>query len=121
MTSPASAARAQLRTCLLCISVVIGLTACGDDDPAATAGMSSAGSGALVSPRLGMIDRSPAESVLQGPTSSTPPTKTPPVASTSGATLQPGIPPVKVTDGSATLDWTPPTQNSDGTALTNLA
>src|SRR5262249_21264838 len=131
MTNLASATRAQFRSALLCVPVLLGLTACGGDD-VASAPAASAGSSALVSPRLGMIDREPSTTVSTSTTTPTitPPTarppsgsSSPPVASTGGIppVQGPGIPPVKVTDGSATLDWTPPTQNNDGTTLTNLA
>jgi hypothetical protein len=90
-----------------------------------------------------MIDREPVESVLHGPSGSTPtPTNTATVtpttpasgsSTTSGSgsttvasntgtgTIKPGVPPIKITNGSATLDWTPPTENADGSVLTNLA
>src|SRR5262245_12917795 len=100
MTNSAGVSRACFGHFLLCILAVSGLAACGSDDAGSSAATSSS-TGSLVSPQIGMIDRTPNSDPtvapgLQAPTTS-PPTAT---------QQQPGVPPVKVTDGSATLDWT---------------
>ena len=92
---------------------LFGLAACGGGD---ASGNATAQSASLVSPKVGMIDRTPV--------TTTPPSQggtTTPSSGTKPSVPPPGVPPVPVTSGTATLDWTPPTQNSDGSTLTNLA
>jgi Fibronectin type III domain len=99
------------RSVLLCALVTFGLAGCGSDE-GSSAAAAAASTDPLVSPSVGVIDRS-GGNVTQG-TAPASGSTTPVSASTT--------PPIKIgSTGTATLDWTPPTQNSDGSALTNLA
>jgi Fibronectin type III domain len=120
MTGLICVARARSGHIFLCTLALISLAACGADDPASTAAAGSTSTASLISPRVGMIDRTPGT----GTTPSQGATPTTPTSGTGGGStppVQPGIPPVNITNGTATLDWTPPTQNSDGSTLSNLA
>ena len=137
MMKIACGARTQLGSVILCAFVLLGLSACGADDAASNVTPASASTVSLISPRAGMIDRTPATAGLAGP-SSTPGTaaETPPASGSIGGTGSSGsggttgntgggktIPPPAPapTTGTATVDWLPPTQNNDGSTLTNLA
>jgi hypothetical protein len=111
------------RSVLLCTLVTFGLAACGSDE-GSSASAAAASTDPLVSPSVGLIDRSGGDATqATAPVSSstTPVSATTTVPSTSGST--PALmPPIKIgSTGTATLDWTPPIQNSDGSVLTNLA
>ncbi len=112
MTNLACVARARLAHLLPIALTLCGLAACGGGD---ASGNATAQSASLVSPQVGMIDRTPV--------TTTPPQSgtTPPGSGSTPSVPPPTVPPVPVTTGTATLDWTPPTQNSDGSTLTNLA
>jgi hypothetical protein len=144
MINPAFAARAHIRSVVLCSLLSFGLAACASD-AGSSGSAAAASSGSLVVPSVGVIDRSagttqgaapasstttpasnstiPASStttVASKPVTTTPPGGTvPPVGTTPPVTTSP--PPKSASTGTATLDWTPPTENSDGSSLTNLA
>ncbi|HEY2400362.1 MAG TPA: fibronectin type III domain-containing protein [Steroidobacteraceae bacterium] len=132
------------RNLFLCARVTLPLAACGGgSDGSSSAAATSADTDtatALVSPSVGVIDRSSGAdstasvaSVASNTTSTAPNTAaTTPASGTntssnsSGATTSTGTvaktaTPVTTVNGVATLDWLPPTENSDGSALTNLA
>jgi ABC-type Fe3+-hydroxamate transport system substrate-binding protein len=105
----------MIRNALLCTIATLTLAACGGGSSASSsaAATSSADSAsALVSPNVGMIDRSQSSDSSESATS---------VASNTTATVTKVTTPIKTVDGVATLDWMPPTENNDGTILTNLA
>jgi hypothetical protein len=111
------------RSVLLCTLVTFGLAACGSDE-GSSASAAAASTDPLVSPSVGLIDRSggdATQATAPASSSTTPVSATTTVPSTSGST--PALmPPIKIdSTGTATLDWTPPIQNSDGSVLTNLA
>jgi hypothetical protein len=144
------AACPQIRNVIVCGLVTFALSACGAGGESSSSGTTAGTSEpatSLVSPNVGLIDRTPVEqsddTTTQGTTSS-PGTSTaattPGSTNTSIATPVPGTPAsgsgssattVASNDnppssqmpstGTATLDWTPPTQNSDGSVLTDLA
>ena len=107
------------RNLFLCALVTLPLAACGGgSDGSSSAAAASADTdtaAALVSPSVGVIDRtSGADSAAS----------VAPVASNTTSTAPTTVaatPPVTTVNGVATLDWQPPTENSDGSALTNLA
>jgi len=112
------------RSVLLCTLVTFGLAACGSDEGSSASAAAAASTDPLVSPSVGLIDRSGGNATQSTPpasSSTTPVSASTTVPSTSGST--PALtPPIKIgSTGTATLDWTPPLQNSDGSALTNLA
>jgi hypothetical protein len=115
------AVRPHIRSVVLCALVTLGLAACGSDQGSSASAAASAASNPLVSPNVGVIDRSSPVTPVSSSTTvaavdkgSGPVTFTPPPKPVSP-------PPKPVSTGTATLDWTPPTQNSDGSVLTNLA
>jgi hypothetical protein len=141
-------ARPHIGSVMLCALVTFGLAACGADQGSSASAAASASANPLVSPNVGVIDRSPvAGNTAQGTapaSSNTTPTSSgtaPGSGSTTVAAIDKGSgsvaftpppkpvspppkpvsPPPKPSTGTATLDWTPPTQNSDGSVLTNLA
>jgi hypothetical protein len=133
MRNPVFAARSHIRTVVLCTLLTLGLTACGSDEGSSASTAAAANTGPLVSPGVGLIDRSAGDKT-QGtapatgttpPPSSTPVTLIPPPNPISPPKPvqppKPVPPPKPISTGTATLDWTPPTENSDGSALTNLA
>ncbi len=126
------------RNLLLCALVTLPLAACGGgSDGSSSAAATSANTdtaAALVSPNVGLIDRTSGvdstasvASVASNTTSTAPSTAATTPASgtntstTSTSTVAKTTPPVKTVNGVATLDWLPPTENSDGSVLTNLA
>ena len=120
------AARSHIGGAILCTLAAFGLAGCDPDGSTSTSTASTVSSDPLVSPSVGVIDRSTGTTQTTTPPSTA--TTTPPADSTtttSGSTTVASgttTPPVNiVSTGTATLDWTPPTQNSDGSALTNLA
>jgi hypothetical protein len=136
------AARSHIRSVVLCTLVTFGLAACGADQGSSASTAASAGSNPLVSPNVGVIDRSgvagnttqgtaPASSNSTATSSGTTPAPTTVAAIDKGSgpvTFSPPPKPVSpppspkpVSTGTATLDWTPPTANTDGSVLTNLA
>jgi hypothetical protein len=125
MRNPAFAAHSHIRSVVLCTLVTFGLAACGADEGSSASTAAAANSGSLVSPSVGLIDRSSgvADGTGQGTATAsggtTNPSSSTPVASTKPVTTTPQ--PKPISTGVATLDWTPPTENSDGSALTNLA
>jgi hypothetical protein len=125
MKNSAFAARAHIRSVVLCTLVTFGLTACGADEGSSASAAASANTGSLVSPSVGLIDRSSgtADTTQGTPASSTPPSNSTTVASTDTGSkpVTTTPPPQPISTGTATLDWTPPTENSDGSSLTNLA
>jgi hypothetical protein len=134
-------ARPHIGSIVLCALVTFGLAACGADQGSSASAAASVSANPLVSPNVGVIDRSPvAGNTAQGTapaSSNTTPTSSgtaPGSGSTTVAAIDKGSgsvaftpppkpvsPPPKPSTGTATLDWTPPTQNSDGSVLTNLA
>jgi hypothetical protein len=118
MRNPVFAARSHIRSVVLCTLVTFGLAACGSDEGSSASTVASADSGSLVSPNVGLIDRS--SGTAAGTTQGTAPaaSTTPPATAT---TVVATNPPKTIATGTATLDWTPPTENSDGSVLTNLA
>jgi hypothetical protein len=129
MRNPAFSAHAHIRNVVLCTLVTFGLAACGTDESSSASTAAAANPGSLVSPGVGLIDRSSevAGSTAQGTapaSSNTTPTSPTTVASTDQGSSNPvtsAPQPQPISTGTATLDWTPPTENSDGSALTNLA
>lgn len=111
MTDRSFAARTHIRTAVLCSLLALVLAACGD---AGSSGAASSPVPSLVTPKVGLINRTAV--VATAPAAN-------PVTSAGKVSPQPvsGPPPKAVSTGTATLDWTPPTENSDGSALTNLA
>src|ERR1700716_671862 len=115
------AASAHIRSVVLCTLVTFGLAACGADPGSSASTAASAGSNPLVSPNVGVIDRSVvAGNTTQGTTpasSSTTPAPTTVAAIDKGSGPVPFTPPPKpvspppspkpVSTGTATLDWTP--------------
>jgi hypothetical protein len=101
----------MIRNLILLALVTLPLAACGDGS-----GSSGTAAAQVVSPNMGLIDRTAgvgtAVSVAAPADSTT--TSTPPITVAAN-------PPVSTLNGVATLDWKPPTENSDGSALTNLA
>jgi len=147
-------ARSQIRNVVLCTLATLTLAACGggsDSSSAAATSTASDSVASLVSPNVGMIDRSQGVDATQNTSASNTAvvsTATAVASNTSGTASSSGsatgtgagtanttsgtgtvasntqaTPPVKTTttSGVATLDWLPPTQNSDGSVLTNLA
>jgi hypothetical protein len=125
MENFAFAARSHIGGAILCTLAAFGLAGCDPDGSTSTSTASTVSSDPLVSPSVGVIDRSTGTTQTTTPPSTA--TTTPPADSTttSGSTTVASgttTPPVNtVSTGTATLDWTPPTQNSDGSTLTNLA
>lgn len=111
------------RSALLCTLVTLGLAGCGSDQ-GSSASAAAASTDTLVSPSVGVIDRS-GGNATQGtspPSNSTTPVSVATTAPSTNGSTPPATTPIKtVSTGAATLDWTPPTQNSDGSVLTNLA
>ena len=133
MKNLAFAARPHIGSVVLCALVTFGLAACGADQGSSASAAASAGANPLVSPNVGVIDRS---SPVAGNTTAPASGNTTPPSTTVGAIdkgsgsvaftpppkpVSPPPSPKPVSTGTATLDWTPPTQNSDGSVLTNLA
>src|SRR5882757_9330459 len=144
-------ARSQIRNVVLCTLATLTLAACGggsDSGSAAATSTASDSVAGLVSPNVGMIDRSQGVDATENTSASNTAvvsTATAVASNTSGTASSSGsatgtasttsgtgttvasntkvTPPVKTTTttGVATLDWLPPTQNSDGSVLTNLA
>jgi hypothetical protein len=145
-------ARSQIRNVVLCTLATLTLAACGggsDSSDAAATSTASDSVASLVSPNVGMIDRSQGVDTTENTSASNTAvvsTATAVASNTSGTASSSGsatgtgtasttsgtgtvasntkaTPPVKTTttSGVATLDWLPPTQNSDGSVLTNLA
>jgi len=130
----------MIRNTLLCTIATLTLAACGggssgSSSTAATSAANTDTSAALVTPNVGMIDRSQgmdgsesAASVASNTTSASN-TETTAAVSTPGSTgsgssvgtVAKVTPPIQTVNGVATLDWMPPTENNDGSALTNLA
>jgi len=128
----------MIRNTLLCTIATLTLAACGggssgsSSSTAATSAANTDTSTALVTPNVGMIDRSQgmdgsesAASVASNTTSASN-TETTAAVSTPGSgssvgTVAKVTPPIQTVNGVATLDWMPPTENNDGSALTNLA
>ena len=118
------------RNLFLCALVTLPLAACGGgSDGSSSAAAASADTdtaAALVSPSVGVIDRSSgvdstaSVTAVASNTTSTAAT-TPPSSTNTSSTVAKTTPPVTTVNGVATLDWQPPTENSDGSALTNLA
>ena len=131
MRNPAFAAHTHIRSVVLCALVTFGLAACGADEGSSASTTAAANSGSLVSPSVGLIDRSSgvtggtgqgtatASGGTTAASGTTNPSSSTPVASTKPVTTTPQ--PKPISTGVATLDWTAPTENSDGSALTNLA
>ncbi|MEA3183366.1 MAG: hypothetical protein QOI59_6889 [Gammaproteobacteria bacterium] len=143
-------ARSQIRNLVLGTLATLTLAACGggsDSSSAAATSTASDSVASLVSPNMGMIDRSQGVDATENTSASNTAIVSPATAvasNTSGTASSSGsatgtagttsgtgtvasntkvTPPVKTTTttGVATLDWLPPTQNSDGSVLTNLA
>jgi Fibronectin type III domain len=118
------------RSVVLCTLVTFGLVGCGSDE-GSSASAAAASTDTLVSPSVGLIDRSggnvtqgtaPASSSTPPASSSTTPVSASTTAPSTNTSTPVATPPIKIgSTGTATLDWTPPTQNSDGSVLTNLA
>jgi hypothetical protein len=141
MTQFARAARSQIRNILLCTLTTLTLAACGGESGSSSAAAASADASdsvaSLVSPNVGVIDRSQTADGTASTASNTAAGSTPATASTTSgsstttsgtgtssgtvASTSKTTTPVRTSNGVATLDWMPPTENSDGTALTNLA
>jgi hypothetical protein len=130
MTQFTLAARSQIRNLLLCSLVSLPLAACGGgadgSSSVAAASTDTDTVTALVSPSVGVIDRSSGvdstasvASVASNTTSSG--TTTPASGTNTSSTVTKTTTPVTTVNGVATLDWLPPTENSDGSVLTNLA
>jgi len=128
------------RNLFLCALVTLPLAACGGgSDGSSSAAATSTDTDtatALVSPNVGMIDRSSSadstasvasvasnttSTATTAPASGTNTSSTSSGSTSSAGTVAKTTPPVKTVNGVATLDWLPPTENSDGSALTNLA
>jgi hypothetical protein len=103
------------RSVLLCTLVTFGLAACGSDEGSSASAAAAASTDPLVSPSVGLIDRS------SGVAGDTTQTTAPPSSGTIPVSNTTTPPPKPISTGTATLDWTPPTENTDGSALTNLA
>jgi hypothetical protein len=124
-------ARPHIGSVVLCALVTFGLAACGADQGSTASAAASVSANTLVSPNVGVIDRSsPSSGTAPGSSSTTvaaidkgsgPVTFTPPPKPVSTPPKPISPPPKPVSTGTATLDWTPPTQNSDGSVLANLA
>jgi Fibronectin type III domain len=114
------------RSVLLCTLVTFGLAACGSDDGSSASAAAAVSTDTLVSPSVGVIDRSGGDvtqATAPASSSTTPVSASTTAPSTNGSTpVSTPTPPIKIgSTGTASLDWTPPTQNSDGSVLTNLA
>ncbi len=123
------------RNLFLCALVSLPLAACGGgSDGSSSAAATSADTDtatALVSPSVGVIDRSSgvdehAEHSLGGlkhdsQSTATTAATTPASGTNTSSTVAKTTTPVTTVNGVATLDWLPPTENSDGSTLTNLA
>jgi hypothetical protein len=121
------------RNLFLCALVTVALAACGGGSDGSSSAAATSGetdtAAALVSPSVGVIDRSSGAdstpstaSVASNPTSTvTTATTTPASGTNTSGTVAKTTTPVTTVNGVATLDWLPPTENSDGSALTNLA
>jgi hypothetical protein len=151
MTNFSLAAGSHIRNVVLCSVVTLGLAACGgaSDGSSSTATASTDSVQSLVSPNVGYIDRSAADTTQSttpasstagasntavpsstsskvvattAPSTSSPTTSTP-ATGTTVASNSKSTTPVRTSNatGNATLDWMPPTENSDGSTLTNLA
>jgi len=117
------------RNLFLCALVSLPLAACGGgSDGSSSAAATSADTDtapALVSPSVGVIDRSsgvdstPSTASVASNTTSTA-TTAPASGTNTSSTVAKTTTPVTTVNGVATLDWLPPTENSDGSALTNL-
>jgi hypothetical protein len=112
------------RSVVLCTLVTFGLAACGSDEGSSASAAAAVSTNTLVSPSVGVIDRSGGDvtqATAPASSSTTPVSASTTVASTNNGSKPVSKPPIKTgSTGAATLDWTPPTQNSDGSALTNL-
>jgi hypothetical protein len=120
MNKSAFAVRAHIRNVVLCSLLTFGLAACGTGEGSSSSGTASAASDttpSLVSPNMGVVERTPATETpvaVVPSSSSTTGDKTSTNPSTSGKSNSPST-------GVATLDWMPPTENTDGSILNNLA
>jgi len=133
MTQFALANSSSIRNALFGTLATLALAACGGgssgSDSTATASADTDTATALVTPNMGMIDRSqgsdssesaPSVATVASVTTSASNTATT-APSTAVGTVTKVTTPIKTVNGVATLDWMPPTENNDGTALTNLA
>jgi hypothetical protein len=124
------------RKLFLCALVTLPLAACGGgSDGSSSAAATTADTDtapALVSPSVGVIDRSSgvdstpstasvASNTTSTVTTATAATTTPASGTNTSSTVAKTTAPVTTVNGVATLDWLPPTENSDGSTLTNLA
>ncbi|MDB6101180.1 MAG: sericin-like [Gammaproteobacteria bacterium] len=136
MKKSAFVVRAHIRNVVLCSLLTFGLAACGTGEGSSSSGTASAASDttpSLVSPNIGVVERTSATETPAAantaqsatPISSTTPSsssttavaasdKTSTNSSTPGKSNSPST-------GVATLDWMPPTENTDGSVLNNLA
>jgi hypothetical protein len=131
--------RAHIRNVVLCTLVTFGLAACGADQGSSSSATASTAADpipSLVSPNVGVVDRTsetgiPSAVVTAEPAAST---TTPAAGTTSSSstvtvassdkTATNSTTPAKSNSpstGTATLDWMPPTDNTDGSVLTDLA
>ena len=119
----------SIRNALFGTLATVALAACGGGSSGSSSTVASTDADttpatALVTPSVGMIDRSQgsdsSESAASVATASdtTSASNTTPTAP---ATVTKVTTPINTVNGVATLDWMPPTENNDGSALTNLA
>jgi hypothetical protein len=137
MNKSAFVVRSDIRNVALCLLLASGLAACGAGEggssSSATASAASDSTPSLVSPNVGLIDRT-ADVTATNAAATTTSSAAPVSAATSSSnvttvtasnkTTTNSIPPVKSntpTTGTVTLDWMPPTENTDGSVLSNLA
>ena len=142
MKKSAFVVRSHIRNVVLCSLLTFGLAACGAGDGSSSSGTASVASDSipsLVTPSIGVIDRTSDTGAPSADTTetnvaanttlhATPVSATAPASSstTVASITAPvtGTAPVTATtptSGTATLDWMPPTENADGSVLTNLA
>jgi hypothetical protein len=136
MKKSAFVVRAHIRNVVLCSLLTFGLAACGTGEGSSSSGTASAASDttpSLVSPNIGVVERTSATetpAAANTAQSATPISNTTPSSSsttavaasdkTSTNSSTPGKSNSPST-GVATLDWMPPTENTDGSVLNNLA
>jgi hypothetical protein len=142
MKKSAFVVRSHIRNVVLCSLLTFGLAACGAGEGSSSSGIASVASDStpsLVTPSIGVIDRTSDTGAPSADTTETnvaanttlhdtPVSATTPASSstTVASATAPVTDPVPVSgtnpgSGTATLDWMPPTANTDGSVLSNLA
>jgi len=125
MTQFAFANSSSIRNALFGTLATMALAACGGGSSGsgstAAASADTDTATALVTPNMGMIDRSQDSDSSESAASVATVASDTTSASNTASTVTKVTTPIKTVNGVATLDWMPPTENNDGSALTNLA